>query len=394
LLYVAAAVDLGALWGPGKPTTGPEAAANLPPELAGSGFRELPLGNELLPALTGLRGLINTWRDRLAELRERAQAAARQAMGEEEILPEAEVPAGAGPTAAQEQQGLALDHLPALRFDDRVHVSDLAAMGNVDTEIDEHMRTAFDQLDQQALDEDPNITAVQQYVNQIRQQADSGRRAGDDLMLAAATAQNRGEDATGVFRNMAQGAQQQSFNEFLNQYSQHLQRVVERKREVNQQRQQDDANANSQRPLVSDQGQQLPPDAEQRLVRITPEMARQLQLSPQAGQIVNPPQGEGPAGAGRGGGTFRGSIKVKHLNQQGQGHQENLQGQIDQGRAPDQTFEDNQEDAVQSYNQLFQPFLEDARQTLNDASIPLAIRTYVQRYLQSISPEQAQQGSH
>ena len=165
--------------------------------------------------------------------------------------------------------------------------------------------------------------------------------------------------------------------------------------DANAARAQDNTDPNQQHPLVADQGQQTPPNAEQRLVRMTPDQEHQLQLSPQMGPVANPPTpGEGPSGAGRGGGTFRGSTKVKHLNQQGQGRQETLHGQVDRSRTPEQTFEDNEEDAMQGYTQLFQPFLADAQQTLNDPSIPLAIRTYVQRYLQSISPAQAPSGAH
>ncbi|MHA1568861.1 MAG: hypothetical protein ACTSXZ_05280, partial [Alphaproteobacteria bacterium] len=148
--------------------------------------------------------------------------------------------------------------------------------------------------------------------------------------------------------------------------------------------------ANNGQVRVADQGQQTPADAEMRMIRMTPDMERQVKLTPGLGQHVEQPQadqGDQPSRAGRGGGTFRGAIKVKHMQREGGGPRDTLRGQEGEGQAPVQILEDADEDAVAAYTQIFGSFNASAQQTLNDESIPISIRSYVQQYLQSISPD-------
>lgn len=393
LLYVAAVVNLAdffrgeqepaQLLGAVQPT--------MPAELADGDLQDLPTSTMLLPAVTGLRGLMGSWRERLDELRERAQAALSRLPQEEPELPEIIYPEDTGAGGTQQQQALSADGLPAVRPDSRMHLSDLAGLGAVDAEIDRNLKLAFAELDQDLMYEDPEIEEVESYVDQLRNIASNGHRTGESIMNAAGYGMQMSSNADpqGAFRTSTQGAQQQSFNEFLNEYAQHLQRIADKKREINQQRQAQ-GQQQGQGVLVSDQGQQVPGDAEMRMIRMTPEMQRRVKLTPEIGEHVAQPQeatGESPSRAGSGGGTFRGAIKVKHLDQDGAGSQETLTGQIGEGQSPVQFLEDNDEESLAAYNRAFNSFSDDAQQMLNDESVPVSIRSYVQRYLQSINPE-------
>ncbi|MHA1568617.1 MAG: hypothetical protein ACTSXZ_04035, partial [Alphaproteobacteria bacterium] len=241
LLYAAAVVNLADLFGPREepaPITG-MVTPTIPDELADGGFRDLPDSARLLPAVTGLRGLIGSWRERLAELRERARVALQREPDEEPVLPEIIYPEDTGPTRAGDQaQAIAIDGLPAVRPDDRMHLSDLAGLGNVDAEIDENLRMAFAELDQDLVYEDPNIAEVENYFERLERQAQRGYQAGGSQYAASQFGGQMSADGDpqGALRNATQGAQQQSFNEFLHEYAEHLGRLVEEKKKVNEQR--------------------------------------------------------------------------------------------------------------------------------------------------------------
>jgi len=360
----------------------------VPDEFADDGFRELPESAMLLPALTGMRGVISSWRDRLAELRDRAKAIVSQGLQEPQ-LPETvyKEELAKGSRSDLTKQILAADGLPAVRGDSQLHLSDVKALG-LDQELDSSMRQAFAQLDEQLLTEDPEIKEVQNYVDKLKTTASNNKQTSGNLMqMAGFGAQlSSDSDPKGALRNRQQAAQQQSFSEFLNQYAEHLARVSNQKQDINAQRK-DQNPGQPQKVLVADQGQPLPQDAQLRLVQMTPEMARQVKLTNELGQQLDPNQAP-TSRAGVGGGTFRGAMKVKHEEGPAQGQKEGLTGQVGEGKAPVQLLEDVEENNLAAYRQLYDNFQEQARAMLNDQTIPASIRAYIQRYLESISPEQ------
>lgn len=391
LLYVAAMVNVAAWF---KPAPEPDLLDTIviPDELADDGFRDLPPSALELPAVAGLRGLIGSWRSRLADLRERARLAASAVPPEEPELPETiyREDLTRDATERERQQILAADGLPAVRQDGALHLSDLRALGNLDTDVDSSMRTAFAQLDEVFLEEDPNIQDVEEYVNLLEQASGRGHQSGSLLNMEANYGMQAASDADpqGAFRTATQGAQQESFNEFLSEYARHLGRVSGEKKKITGERAQQGARE-GQQVLVSDQGQQTPPGAEMRMIQMTEEMAQQLKLNAQIGQHVEPTGDPNErTGAGQGGGTFRGAIKVKHEEMANVSERQTLQGQVGEGRAPVQILEDADADALTTYNRLYSEYREDAALLMDDAAIPVSIRSYVQRYLQSISPDQ------
>jgi len=389
LVYAVAALNLAAWMHKEEPKSAID-AIQIPEELADDGLRDLPPNTMMLPAVRGLQGLFGSWRQRLAELRERAQAAMAAIPQEEPELPETiyREDMARDAAGARRQEVLALDGLPAVRFDNELHLSDLRALGDVDAEIDSSMATAFSQLDEYLFDEDPNIQNVEEYIEKIEKNSSEGMAAASMMSMQSnfAAQGSTDNDAQGAFRNATQGAQQQSFNEFLNEYAKHLGRVAQKKQDVNKQR----AQQRGQQPgkvkvLSADQGQQVPEDAEWRMVKMTPEMQNELKMNMQMGDQVE--QGNfGGSRAGRGGGTFRGAIKVKHEELANAKQKDAVQGQIGEGQSSVQILEDADPNAMQTYGQIYNSYKQEALQLINDATIPLSIRSYVQRYLQSINP--------
>lgn len=390
LLYAVAAINLAAWMQDDKPLTVLD-TIQIPDELADDGLRDLPPNTMMLPAVRGLQGLFGSWRQRLAELRERAQAAMAAIPQNEPDLPETIYREDMTRESAvsRRQEVLAMDGLPAVRFDNELHLSDLRAMGDVDAEINSSMATAFAELDEFLFDEDPDIENVEEYMQQIEQNSGKGMAAASNMSMMSGFGgqQASNGDPQGAFRNSTQGAQQHSFNEFLNEYAKHLGRVSKKKNEINSQR----AAKRGQQPgkvkvLSADQGQQVPEDAEWRMVKMTPEMQSELKINMQMGEQMVAGQFGGRQ-AGRGGGSFRGAIKVKHEDVANIKRKDALQGQVGEGQSSVQILEDADPNAMATYSQIFNSYKQEALQLINDQTIPLAIRSYVQRYLQSINPE-------
>jgi hypothetical protein len=394
LLYAAAVINLADYFRQKNDFLG-AIKPPMPSELASGGFEDMPATSVLLPAMTGLHGLLGDWRAKLVEMRERAQQLAMTAPLKEPELPETIYRETPKREAHPGPQILGVDGLPAVRLTDRLHASDARALGDVDPNVDASMREAFAQLDQTLLDADPQLAAVEAYVNQLRDGAAKGKDAGvyNSLQSIFGDANaKRDKDQQGAFRNKTQGAQQQEFNEFLSQYAAHLGRMVDAKREINDKRQQaalQDGAQPQQKVLTADQGQQLPENAQLRMVHVTEDMLRGVKLNNDVGQQLPPGAGRG---AGPGGGTFRGAYKVKHEQTVGQGREERLRGLTGEGKSSVQIFEDADADPG-AFSKLLQSFQADAQERLQDQTIPASVRAYVQRYLSSISPEPPAPGS-
>jgi hypothetical protein len=363
-----------------KKTDFREAVPPLPSELAEDGFRDLPIAGAILPAITGLRGVLGDWRARLTELRERAREQAAAPPKEPE-LPET-IYRESKPSETRAPQVLAADGLPAVRATDRLHASDSRALGAIDpTSVDESMRKAFAQLDETLLDKDPNLAAVQAYVDKLREASAKNLNAASTTGMMSSF--GSAKDANlGAFRNATQSAQSTSFNEFLRQYAEHINRLVEAKQDVNKKRAAETGDPSKQGVLTADQGQQLPPDAQLRLVEMNKELQRGLKLTSEVGQQLNP---EGGQRAGQGGGTFRGAFKVKHEEPGTATRQESVKGQLGEGKSSVQILEDADE-GKSNLAKLLAAYQADAQERLTDQTIPVAIRAYIQRYLASINP--------
>jgi len=398
LLYLAAAIDLASLFKtPPRPEFAGVVPPTLPAELAEDGFRELPGAGVMLPALANLRGLIGDWRARLTELREKAREAAAKEPQKEPELPETiyrETPKG---EAAKAPRILGADGLPAVRNSDRLHPSDARALGDVDPNIDSSMRMAFSQLDESFLDKDPHLTATMELSKSMADQAVKADYGGQELAMAdsfggSPMAHNQGtgvdRDHEAIFRDATHAAQTQSMAEFLHEYAKHLARLVQAKEDVldeKKQQQKDNPNQTPQNALAADQGQQLPPNAQLRMVEPTDDMNRGVKLTNDVGNQVQP---GATMRAGQGGGTFRGAIKVKHEETPSQGPKEMLAGQLGDGKSSVQIFEDAEAGNAGALSALMRVFQADAQERLQDQTIPVSVRAYVQRYLQSISPDQ------
>ncbi|MDP8223285.1 MAG: hypothetical protein P9L99_08000 [Candidatus Lernaella stagnicola] len=390
LIYALAAFQLAGLFDKEEPDFLGSIKPPVPAELAEDGFRDLPETPMMLPAISGFRGALGNWRQRLTELRERARKLAQQRPSEEPQLPETiyrEDLARAGRKRAP--QILAIDGLPAVRETGNLHLSDARALGDIDGQIDVSMQQAFNELDQSSLDGDPRIQEVEEYINKLKEEGAKGRQQGKMTGLMSGFGANGPDaDPMGAFRNATQGAQQESFNEFLEQYAAHLSRMIDAKRDVNAKR----AARRGQQPggkkkriLVADQGQQLPEDAELRMVKMTDEMQQGVKLDGDIGRQISPT--EGKSKAGRGGGTFRGAIKVKHEDANGPGRKEVLKGKLGEGKTTMQILEDVEENNRATYNELLADYRKDALERLNDPTIPASVKAYVQRYLASIGSQ-------
>jgi hypothetical protein len=65
-----------------------------------------------------------------------------------------------------------------------------------------------------------------------------------------------------------------------------------------------------------------------------------------------------------------------------------LAGQLGDGKSSVQIFEDAEAGNAGALSALMRVFQADAQERLQDQTIPVSVRAYVQRYLQSISPDQ------
>jgi hypothetical protein len=393
LLYLAAAVNL-ASWLK-KPVTPEGAGANiaLPGELAPDGLRWLPRPGVTLPALANLRGVIVDWRERLTVLREKARELAPP---QKPALPETIYRETPAPVEAKSPQILAADGLPAVRNTDRLHPSDARALSDVDPDIDPSLRMAYSQLDENFLQHDPRLEAIVAAAESLRAQAIASVFAGRDLkeFLAdahsrrafASSSRARVDAADGDVREFREGllaVQAQSMEEFLAAYARHLERLVTAKEDTlakRQQKQKDNPSQTASDPSAADQGQEIPPGAELRLVQPTEEMIRGFKLTNDFGGRP----GE-TLRAGQGGGTFRGAIKVKHEELTAGGPKETLAGQIGAGKSSVQILEDAENGDAGTLAALLRAFRDDTEDRLRDETIPLPIRSYVQRYLASIA---------
>jgi len=370
-----------------------EAAAPMPAELAADGFNELGMTSPLLPPITQLHGITGDWRGRLAKLRERSRQARPLTPEQEPMLPETIYKQDmANLPGKQREQVLAADGLPAVRYSNRLHPSDLRALGEYDAEVDQSMQLAFRELDETLLDLDPKLEDVAKYVEEMKEE--SGRNKSTAAMNLLGSTMAAGgkndKDALGSFRNATQAAQQDSFNEFLEEYAKHLDRMVQAKQDINQQR------ANAQGPvkrqiLAADQGQKLPPQGELRMVKMDDASRKDVKLDNQIGQQFNSP-GD-PLKAGKGGGTFRGAIKVKHETELAAVRKEVLKGQQGEGKATVQILEDVQDAQPETYDRLLARYQQDAQEALADSLIPTAVRSYVQQYLSSLSLQGGHSGN-
>lgn len=361
-----------------------EAAAPMPAELAAAGFNDLAT-SPLLPPVTQLYGINGDWRSRLAKLRERSQQAQPLLPEEEPQLPETIYKEDmANLPSQQREQVLAADGLPAVRYSDRLHPSDLRALGEYDTEVDQSMQQAFRQLDESLLDIDPKLEEVAKYVEDLKNES-SGNKAQAAMNLLGATMAAGGKndkDPMGSFRNSTQAAQQDSFNEFLDEYAKHLDRMVQAKKEVNEQRAKAEGPVKRQ-ILTADQGQKMPQQGELRMVKMDEASGKDVKLDNQIGQQFNTP-GD-PLKAGKGGGTFRGAIKVKHETELAAARKEVLKGQTGEGKSTVQILEDVEEAQPETYAKLLAHYQQDAQQALADSTIPSSVRAYVQQYLSSLT---------
>jgi hypothetical protein len=386
LAYGLAVVQLAQWIGEKQPDFLGAIAPTMPAELAEDGFRDLPDTPSLLPAITGFRGVMGDWRERLTELRERARKLAQQRPQQEPELPETIYREDlAGKQRSKKPQILAVDGLPAVRETSQLHLSDMRALGDVDGEVDSSMQTAFSQLDQTLLDQDPNLEAVQAYLDQLENASQKGQAAGQLQGMQAGMGM-MGPDGSemGALRNATQGAQQEIFNEFLEQYAQHLGRAVNAKRDINEKRNVKPGQTGD-KIKVSDQPQEVPENAELRMVKVTDEMKQGVKLDGQMGEQITP--GGDPMKAGQGGGTFRGAIKIKHETETAAGQKQTVKGQIGEGRTTMQILEDVDEEDRAAYSELLAQYRKDATERLADPTIPAAVRAFVQRYLQSIGSE-------
>ncbi len=439
ILYGAAAVDLYSYFKKPRPEFAGALPPTVPAELAEDGFHDLPGAGLMLPALANLHGLIGDWRARLTELREKAREIEQI---KEPELPKTiyrEAPRGNAPPPPQT---LGPDGLPMVRNTNRLHPSDARALGDVDPNVEGSLRTAFSQLDDQLLDQDPQLEALAQYAKKLHAMSDQTRNGGEELgnvmtggasqaalastglasvsTLAPANkaaankmatnalangpnkamqnlnmpkpsanmkspanrvAQPAESDHQQSFRQSQASAQDQSYSEFMQQYAAHLARLIAAKEDTLAQKAANNANQ-PQNTLSADQGQQLPPSTQLRMVQPTEDMVRGVKLTSDVGAQLTPGDGRG---AGEGGGTYRGAIKVKHEEKHAEGPLEGLKGQLGEGKSSVQILEDAEGGNTAPLAAMMRAFKADAEERLQDQTIPIDVRAYVQRYLQSLS---------
>jgi len=373
--------DISGLFHPKKTTDPIQAAWEQAPEALGES--PFDTDSELdapLVAPARLRGVLDDWRSRLEALRKRpAEKKAALPPPPPETIHREDLKAG--PTIEEAEKAFAVDHLPTVMADGRLRASDIEALKFLDDGLDQSIRGAFEKLDEVVGEDEPTLGEVEKYIQSLKQNSVQRKQSSQVVGQMADIAAAKGE---GDYKANLQSVQQDSVSEFLNQYALHLGRVVEGKKGALKKH----AAGKVRRKVVQASGEQkIPEDAEMQLVRMTPEMRRGIKMNMAMQESKGRPGGEGSGQAGRGGGTARGSIKVEHVRSVREGPTEALHGKVGEGRAPLQILEDVEPEGRDAYDKLFGQFQAEALRTLEDKSIPVFVRAYVQRYLESIRPE-------
>lgn len=354
------------------------------PELA-----QLRVPPRLAPLIEPVRNYIEAWKKNLEKMRQELALRQQELEKKLEIETRKAIHADArGPAAGKTIAGI--EALRTAITDDRVHLSDLQTMGVHDTT---EYRDAFAELDQVAFDGEPEINDVEKLQEMMLHAADRKGTSAKQIGQGAAMAIQMSTDADeiGAFRNSLQGAMQESFNEFLRNYANHLGNIVDTKKDLNEQARK------SGKPVRMALSSAPPPaNAKLKMLRLDKDAAKKMQLSPASFTEANNPQGvqQGIAPtsskAGSGGGTAEGVIKMQAIETKTQYLE--IQGLLGEGKSPIQILEDldsySKEDfSSDEYRLLYADYTEGASQVLDAEQIPIEIKSYIRDYFISINPE-------
>ena len=339
----------------------------------------------LAPLIDPVRNYINAWKKNVQKI---AAEKARRQKEFERMRTEA-IHAASADAADQAKINSVKNQTYAIT-DDKIHLSDLASMGiNSPAEY----KQVFEELDKMVFENAPEVENIQSWADNMVQTADrkstQGKQLGLDGAMAMAGDPATQDDMFG-FRKAMQGAQQESFNEFLRNFGQHLSDVADAKKKHVAQ-----AKQTGQRHKQQLTSAPPPPDAKLKLVKLDPQMKDQVQLAPMsspdsAKKLV---KGQTPSDskAGKGGGTAEGVIKVDQL--EAETRYMELKNRLGEGRSPLQILEDidsvvTEDFSAEQYRLLYVDYTEGASQLLESEKIPVSIKSYIREYFLSINPDE------
>ena len=347
-------------------------------------LEEAGLDQDMLELIRPAEELIGRWRERLREISERREAAER------ERAPESELP----PEGGREETSPVMQRVPISQREytrtiepdageQSIRLADLQSL--VDREADGGYAEAFEYLDQQIFSDPASLEALEEFAQQVSRNAQDQIQAGGGQMFQSSFAGDRNPgaegDDVGAHMNQLQGAQAQSFAEFMAEYAAHLSRLTQTMQDVIAQA--DAQNGEGAGQLRVEETFQLADlDLETvpryRLDEITPEDLEHGTIRPLA------PEETGGSDAGFGFGTADGVFRVPRVDREATRYAE-LESQYGEGFSM-QIYEDLEQGNVEQYTSLFRTYALGAEQILSLEDIPLAIQNYVREYFLAIGP--------
>lgn len=335
----------------------------------------------LAPLIEPVRNYIQAWKKNLEKMRREA------AKRKEEF--ERQVTQAIFADSKKDSDRASIAGVQGLRTaitDDRIHLSDLQTMGVNETS---EFKDAFAELDKIALEDEPEIEKVSMLMENMKSTADQKADQAGYLSKVGGIQSQAAMDADDVdaFKDGLKSAMQESFNDFLRSYANHLGELVRTKNELVE-----EAKKSGKPTSMSLSSAPPPKDAKLRMKKLNPKDYKKVQLSPRAFSDMKDLASleKGSSKAGKGGGTAEGAIKTAKV--ESQTSLVELQGQMGEGKSPIQILEDidsiDREDfSSEEYKMLYVDYTQGASELLNSEQIPLEIKSYIRDYFLSINPD-------
>ena len=335
----------------------------------------------LAPLIEPVKNYIEAWKKHLKKMK-------REAVKRKEEF-EKQVTKAIFADSAKERDKASIAGVQGLRTaitDDKIHLSDLQSMGVTETS---EFRDAFNELDKIAFEDEPDIEKVAMMAENLQSTADRKAHSSGYLAKNGEIFSQSAMDADDIdaFKDGLKSAMQESFNDFLRSYANHLGELVDTKNELVEK----DKKAGKQ---VQGSFSSAPPpkDAKLKMKKLNPKDYKNVQLSPKAFSDVKNVAAlqEGSSKAGKGGGTAEGAIKTAKV--EAQTSLLDIQGQMGEGKSPIQILEDidsieKQDFSSEEYKMLYIDYTQGASEILNSEQIPLEIKSYIRDYFLSINPD-------
>ena len=277
----------------------------------------------------------------------------------------------------------------------KIRLADLKTLA--DRELDGDYKEAFEYLDNKVFKDGAGVMDVAELAKKMQKQGQDQMQGGQgtsfDSQFAGGMGQNQGAKTNreGAFKNQAQGAQQQSYADFVSEYASHLAKIAGKMTDLIKEAMGKPEAQDKPKEIVPGE---LPPDGKYQLAEGNkPQGPAGLQVF-----VDKPPEGAqltaglpSTSQAGHGAGTPEGLFKTPKVQEKASEFVE-VDSRLGEGVSPIQVIEDFSQKAgrTQGFGAVYRNYAMEAEKLMGEENLPAAVENYIRAYFLSISPQSVQ----